>query len=275
MNILITGAKGMLAYALKKELSRHSLIEADLPDYNLTDKQTVQALFINNNIDFVYHLAAYTQVDLCESNKDLAFAVNEKSCEYLAEECAQKNIPLLAISTDYVFGGNGNNPYTESDETTPNSIYGQSKLAGEKAIRRISKRHFIVRTAWLYGPNGKNFAETIFNLAKEKSELKVVADQKGTPTYTIDLAKALVKFLDSSAYGTYHLVNSGNTTWHGFAEKIVPETVKVIPVATEEFPRPAPRPAYSILSTAKFEKEFDYKLPQWDDGVLRYRKDYL
>jgi len=272
--IMITGSKGMLAYALKKELADYQLLEVDLPEYDLTNPDVVKEIFKVNEINFVFNLAAFTNVDLCETEQQTADAVNHLAIEYLAKECALKDIPLVSISTDYVFDGKGTSAYLEDESTNPQSAYGRTKLAGEQVLRDTLSKHFIIRTAWLYGPNGKNFADTIYQAAKKNDSLRVVSDQFGCPTYTIDLAKALRRFIDSNAYGTYHIVNSGQTSWYGFSKQIVPDK-EIIAVSSDEYPRPAKRPGFSVLSTKKFELEFDFKMPQWQDAIRRYKDEYL
>lgn len=271
---MITGAKGMLGYALQKQLADYQLLNVDLPEYDLTDQQVVAGLFEDNQVDFVFHLAAFTNVDLCETEQQQADAVNHLAVSYLAEQTAARRISMLAISTDYVFDGEADSPYREDHPTEPQSVYGKTKLAGEQALRSINPAHFIVRTAWLYGPNGRNFAATIYQAAKNPDPLRVVVDQVGSPTYTIDLAAALPLFLDSTAYGTYHITNSGQTSWHGFASEIVPDK-EIIAVSSEEYPRPAKRPHYSVLDTARFEQNFNHQLPSWQDAIGRYKDEYL
>jgi len=279
-NVVITGSKGMLGYSLKKQLKgKVAIIEVDLPEYDLTDKECVTKIFSKNQVDFVYHLAAYTNVDLCETNQDDAFRVNEIAVTYLAQVTSEKNIPLLVISTDYVFDGKKGETYSELDIPNPLSIYGKSKLAGEQAAS-LNPNYFVVRTAWLYGPNGKNFVKTMLDLSKDRDLLSIVSDQYGTPTYTVDLAKALELFLTSSAYGIYHVVNSGETTWCDFAKEILSEE-KVSPISSDEYLEMmkgkivAPRPSYSVLCTDKFKKEFDHTLSSWQDGLRRYISEYL
>ncbi len=274
MKILVTGYKGMLGSILAEKLKTagHEVIGADLPEYDLTDKKSMAKLFNLNSFDFIYNCAAFTNVDLCETEKEKAYAVNSKLVENLVEQT--KQIPLLHISTDYVFDGKNSKPYQVNDKLNPDSEYGKSKAQGELVLKAGGhQKYFIVRTAWLYGPNGKNFVETIIDLAAKKPELKVVDDQRGAPTYTHDLAEALVDFLNIQDYGVYHYTNSGETTWYNFTLeifKLLGIKTKVIPCTTAEFPRPARRPAYSVLDLSKTEQVLGKKTPTWQDGLKRY-----
>jgi dTDP-4-dehydrorhamnose reductase len=267
----------MLASALISKLSGHEVVKLDLPGCDITDYQQVIDNLKERSIDFVYHIAAYTNVDKAEEDSEQAFLVNEKGTANIAQICAAESISVLYISTDYVFGSgeaNGTHPWQEGDPVAPQGIYARSKLAGEEVIRKTCEKYFIVRTAWLYGPNGKNFVDTMLKLAQEHDKLKVVSDQTGSPTYTEDLAKGLVQFLDIHEYGIYHLTNQGNTTWYDFAKKIFELSkieIEVTPCTTNEFPRPAKRPKYSVLANEKWRKIGKKELPAWEEGL----KDYL
>lgn len=275
MKIAITGAKGMLSKALIPWLKDHELLLIDLPEVDVTNHQTLEKSI--DQADFVFHFAAYTDVDGAESEAKKAFAVNEQGSENVAKICNKLNIPLLYLSTDYVFSGNfPGHPWQEQDKPEPQGVYARSKLAGEEAVKKHCKKYFIVRTAWLFGKNGKNFVDTMLKTAIGKKEFKIVNDQKGTPTYTKHLAKALAKFLDIKEYGVYHLTNSGETTWYDFAKMIFDTTgvqVKLIPCRTQDFPRPAPRPAYSVLADKKWRSIGQKPLPPWEKGLQEYLKE--
>ncbi|MDR1324313.1 MAG: dTDP-4-dehydrorhamnose reductase, partial [Candidatus Margulisbacteria bacterium] len=224
--------------------------------------------------DFIYNCAALTNVDLCESEPAKARAVNALAAGNLAELAAELDIPLLQISTDYVFSGVAQKPYLPDEPTAPLSVYGQTKEEGERLVQK-APRFFIVRTAWLYGHNGKNFVETMLKLAQNNATLKVVNDQRGAPTFVDDLVAALVLFLTCQNYGIYHFTNSGETTWYDFTREffdLLNIAVPVQPCSTAEFPRPAQRPAYSVLDLRKTQETFGLKIPTWQDAIRRYIK---
>lgn len=234
--------------------------------------------------DVIVNCAAYTNVDGCETNGDRAFKGNGEGPGYLAEAALELDATLVHISTDYVFPGDKREPYREDDPTGPVSAYGRSKLAGEQAIAASGlTKYFIVRTSWLYGPGGNNFVETILRLAREREQLRIVADQHGSPTYTADLAQGIFSLLASAkerpTYGLNHFSNTGFCTWYEFAERIVSLArshnlpVKVdslLPIRTEEYPLPAQRPAYSVFSTAKYEEATGQTPPHWHDSLMSY-----
>ena len=215
----------------------------------------------------IIHCAAYTNVDKAEEDKDNAFLINEKGSENLAKVSGENSIPIVAISTDYVFDGTANKPYTPEDKTNPINVYGASKLAGELAIQKYNPMHYITRTSWLYGIHGKNFVETMFSLAEKLPQLKVVNDQIGCPTWTVALSYGILNLIrQEMPYGIYHLCGSGYTSWYEFAKKIfeLSNTDKtVIPCSTEEFPRPASRPKYSVMDNSEM-------LPAWEDSLKNY-----
>ena len=257
MRILIPGANGMLGHALTAVLSKqHKLIGLDLPDLDITDLSAVRSAISTHHPDLLINAAAYTDVDGCESNSDLAFSVNAMGPHNLALVCKELDIPLVHISTDYIFDGKSPVPYKESDKPNPQSIYGESKLQGEQYVRELTDKHCIIRTSWLYGEHGKNFVATMLRLAAERDEFGVVNDQVGSPTYTVDLAKAISELITETAYGAYHITNSGSCTWYEFTREIFRqagiEGVKVKPITTEVLKRPAPRPKYSVLDNSKW-----------------------
>lgn len=273
MKILITGANGMFAYALKNILRpKNKLLLTDIDNMDITKPKNVFDFFNKNKPELVIHAAAYTDVDAAEKNKALVFKVNRDGTRNVAMACKKLDIPLVYISTDYIFGGGRRKPYTENDRPHPLSVYGLSKYTGEKEVRSITKKHFIVRSAWLYGPNGKNFVMTILRLADELNELKIVNDQKGSPTYTFDLAEGIKKLIKTQAFGTYHLVNSGSCTWYQFAKEILrikKIKKKIIPITTQELNRPAKRPAYSVLDSRKAKKA-GLVLKPWQKALSSY-----
>ena len=268
MKILITGSNGMLGHDLEKVLKdKHELILTTSKTLDITDKDKTMEIIKENNPDFVINSAAYTDVDGCETNQDLAYAVNGYGVENLALACRQIDCPLVHVSTDYVFDGTARDPIPEDGEIGPISVYGKSKLMGEQAIEEILDKYFIVRTAWLYGINGKNFPKTMLELAENHPEITVVYDEVGTPTYTPDLAYGISELIETDFYGIYHLTNSGSCSWCEFARyifEIAGRDVNVVPVTASEFSRPAPRPSYSVLMNKKwiengFEPLRDYK----------------
>ena len=268
MKILITGSNGMLGHDLEKVLKdKHELILTTSKTLDITDKDKTMEIIKENNPDIVINSAAYTDVDGCETNQDLAYAVNGYGVENLALACRQIDCPLVHVSTDYVFDGTARDPIPEDGEIGPISVYGKSKLMGEQAIQEILDKYFIVRTAWLYGINGKNFPKTMLELAENHPEITVVYDEVGTPTYTPDLAYGISELIETDFYGIYHLTNSGSCSWCEFARyifEIADRDVNVVPVTASEFSRPAPRPSYSVLMNKKwiengFEPLRDYK----------------
>ncbi|MCX6811253.1 MAG: dTDP-4-dehydrorhamnose reductase [Candidatus Berkelbacteria bacterium] len=273
MKILITGANGMLSLALKKKLRpKNKLILTDIHNMDITKAKKVSDFFNKTNPEIVIHAAAYTDVDGAEANKALALKINRDGTRNVALVCKKLDIPIVYISTDYIFGGGKKKPYTEKNKPNPLSVYGFSKYAGEKEIRRITKKHYITRSAWLYGPGGKNFVMTILRLASELDELKIVNDQRGCPTYTFDLAEVISKLIKNGKYGTYHVVNSGSCTWFQFAKeilKIKKIKKKVIPITSKELNRPAKRPTYSVLSNKKVKKT-GVNLRPWQKALANF-----
>lgn len=263
----------MLAYALKKTLrAKNKLILTDINNMDIT-KSTEVSKFINNaKPEIIIHTAAYTDVDGAETNKSLAFKINRDGTKNVAKAAKILDIPIVYISTDYVFGGGKRKPYTETDRPNPLSIYGQSKYAGEKGIKKNTKKYYIVRSAWLYGPNGKNFITTILRLADELPELKIVNDQRGCPTYTFDLAEGIAKLIKTNKYGIYHLTNSGSATWYQLAKEILKiKKIKkdIIPISSKELKRPARRPGYSVLSNKKIRK-YGIAVRPWPQALKKF-----
>lgn len=273
MKILVTGAKGMLGQDLCPILEDVGafVIETDVDTLDITDKKLTEKVLTDIHPDMVIHCAAYTNVDKAEDDLKNAELINVTGTENLAETCAKLNITLVYISTDYVFDGTKTEPYKPQDRTNPLNNYGMTKYEGEEAVRSLCEKYYIARTSWLYGHHGKNFVETMLNMT-QKDEISVVDDQIGSPTWTVELANGIIKLL-SKPYGTYHICGSGQTSWYGFAKeifeqyaKIQNETVKVKlkPCKTEDFPRPAKRPKYSVMDN-------DGLCRNWQTAL----KDYL
>ena len=273
MKILITGAFGMLGSDLRETLNNHELIVTGSKDLDITDQKKVIEFISEKSPEIVINAAAYTAVDNCETNYNDAYAVNALGPKNLAIACNKINIPLIHISTDYVFDGNKREPLKEEDNLGPKTVYGKTKLEGEKFVQENTKKFFILRTAWLYGIHGKNFVQTMLNLSKKNKELKVVNDQIGSPTYSKDLAIAIGELLNSDKYGIYHLTNKGEVSWYEFAKKIFElSNINIIvkPVTTEEFPRPAPRPHYSVLSNQKWNDAGFTPMRNYVDALKEY-----
>jgi len=274
MKILITGSNGMLGHDLKDVLEdNHELILTTSKTLDITNKDYVLDFIRENKPDVVINAAAYTDVDGCETNQDTAYAVNGDGVKNLALACKEIDCPLVHISTDYVFNGENTRPWVEDDEIGPISVYGKSKLQGEQAILEILDKFYILRTAWLYGMNGKNFPKTMLELAKNHSEITVVYDEVGTPTYTPDLAGAIAELIETDYYGVYHLTNSGNCSWCEFARyifEVADVDVKVIPVTASEFARPAPRPHYSVLENKNWIKNGFKPLRSYKEAITEY-----
>ena len=263
----------MLGSDLQETLKNHELIITGSKDLDITSQEKVLQFITAKKPEIVINAAAYTAVDNCESNFIDAYAVNALGPKNLAIACNKNNIPLIHISTDYVFDGNKKTPLIEEDKLEPKTVYGKTKLEGEKFIQEYTKKYFILRTAWLYGIHGKNFVMTMLNLAKKNNEIKVVHDQIGSPTYSKDLSKAISELLKSDRYGIYHVTNKGEVSWYDFAKKIFELSnieINVKPCTTEEFPRPAPRPHYSVLNNQKWINNGFTPLRNYDEALNEY-----
>jgi len=287
MKILITGSNGMLATQVITDLNRGytelgeipaalkgaQLLLADVDTLDITDKAAVEAFMAENKPDIVINCAAYTNVDGCETNQDTAFMVNAIGSRNLAMGCENIGAKLVHVSTDYVFRGDEPTPRREYDMPWPISAYGKTKYAGEEFVRQYCKKSFIVRTAWLYGYNGKNFVKTMVWLAKEKGGAKVVNDQHGNPTNAADLSHHLLKIAASEEYGTYHCTGNGECTWFEFAAEIARlagyEGV-MSPCTSEEFPTPTKRPAYSSLDNMMLRVTVGDEMRHWKDALKAY-----
>ncbi len=274
MKILITGSNGMLGHDLINALKeRHDLIPTTSKTLDITDKKQTIDYIRDKKPDIVINSAAYTDVDGCEENRELAYSVNGEGVRNLALACRDIDCPLVHISTDYVFDGSATEPIREDGEIGPISVYGKSKLEGEEAIQEILDKYFIIRTAWLYGINGRNFPKTMLELAENHPEITVVYDEVGTPTYTPDLAEGISRLIETDYYGIYHLTNSGSCSWCEFAKyifEIAGRDVKVIPVTASEFARPAPRPSYSVLDNSNWIERGFKPLRSYKDAIKEY-----
>lgn len=275
MKIAVTGAAGMLARALlaRLEAAGHQVRALRREQADVTSLKSLRAAIEPFAPRWVVHLAAFTRVDDCERDPDLAFRVNGLGARNAALAAAACDAAVLAISTDYVFDGKAARPYREYDPVGPMSVYGRSKWAGEEAVREVAPHHVIVRTSWLYGAGGTNFVDSILRKARHSEPLSVVDDQRGSPTWTEDLAGALVALVAAAEYGTYHCTNRGDCTWHELAEHVVARAghdTPVLRISTRELARPAARPAYSVLDGGWCEHVTGHRMPHWKDAVDRY-----
>lgn len=278
--ILLTGAAGQVGFELARSLAAHGkVIALDRAALDLADADAVVASVRQARPQLIVNAAAYTAVDRAESECDAAFAVNARAPGILAEEAKRLDAVLIHYSTDYVFDGSGATPYDEDAPTGPLSVYGASKLEGERAIAQTGARAVVFRTSWVYGARGSNFLLTMLRLAQERDELRIVADQHGTPNWCRSLADATtaavargLPWLGERA-GLYHLASSGSTTWYGFAQAIIGDAPRprIVGIATSDYPTPARRPAYGVLSARKFEATFDHTMPDWRDALAACR----
>lgn len=281
--ILLTGINGQVGHALLPQLSEHEVIGLSRNELDLSNSDAIRNAIREIKPDLIINPAAYTAVDKAESEPDLAYAINAIAPQVMAEETAKLGSALIHFSTDYVYDGQKKAPYIETDVVNPQSVYGKSKLAGERAIQAVGLPHLILRTSWVYGAYGKNFLKTIIYLASEREQLGIVADQIGAPTSSISIAitlKELVAQWDGQKSGIYHFTNTGNTSWHGFACEIVhqykalnhqpvltTDVQAIKPLTTADYPTPASRPANSCLDNAKLKQDFGIALPNWQTGL--------
>lgn len=277
MKVLVTGVKGQLGYDVVNELEKRGMeaVGVDVQEMDITKEESVYQVMDSVLPDAVIHCAAYTAVDAAEENEELCRKVNVDGTSYIAQACKKVDIPLIYISTDYVFDGEGERPWEPEDIRKPLNVYGQTKADGEIAVQEILNKYFIVRIAWVFGINGKNFVKTMLNLGKDRSQLTVVNDQFGSPTYTYDLAKLLVDMIITDKYGIYHATNEGICTWYEFAKeifKVAGLEVQVDPVSAEEFKAKAKRPSNSRMNKDKLETNGFERLPAWQDALERYIK---
>lgn len=288
LRVLAAGASGQLAHSLAASGTDAgadiAITALGRPVLDILDRNTIRNAIEQIKPHILVNAAAYTAVDRAENEADQAFAVNRDGAGNLATEAAQNDIPIIHVSTDYVFDGSQPTPYVETDPPAPPGVYGRSKYEGELAVADANPCHVILRTSWVYSEYGGNFVKTMLRLAQEKPELRVVADQHGNPTHAADLAEGILKIAgaltkgkgNASPWGVYHLTGQGETTWHGFAQHIVncaarlgTPLIPVIPITTADFPTPAKRPANSRLDCSKAQDTFGVTLPHWRDGVER------
>jgi len=284
MKIAVTGREGQVVQSLIEKAAQRpdlEVIALGRPELDLTKPETVHSAIEAIQPDLVVSAAAYTAVDQAEDEQELAFAVNATGAEAVAEAAKTCGVPVIHLSTDYVFAGDADEPYVETDATGPRSVYGSSKLEGERLVAQANPRHIILRTAWVYSPFGKNFVKTMLKLAETRDVLSVVADQQGNPTSALDIADAIIRVADHlaatpefSAYGIYHLAGTGDTNWSGFARALFSEsarlggpTATVSDITTADYPTKAVRPASSRLSTAKFQRVFHWSAPHWQSSL--------
>lgn len=275
MRVLVTGVKGQLGYDVVRELEKRNLeaVGVDIDEMDITNADSVRTVITEAKVDAVIHCAAYTAVDAAEDNVDICRKVNAEGTQNIANVCKELDIKMMYISTDYVFNGEGTTPWQPDDEREPLNVYGQTKYEGELAMHNTLEKYFIVRIAWVFGVNGKNFVKTMLNLAKTHDKLTVVNDQFGSPTYTFDLAVLLVDMIQTEKYGIYHATNEGICTWYEFACEIFKQagvSVEVTPVTSDAFPAKAKRPSNSRMSKDKLEEQGFQRLPSWQDAVKRY-----
>jgi dTDP-4-dehydrorhamnose reductase len=275
MRALVTGAGGMLGQALCAALRQegHDVHAVPHAEADVTDISALRHAAGSPALHYVFHLAALTRVDECEGRPDDAFRVNGLGARNAALVAAERGASVLYVSTDYVFDGRARSPYREYDPTAPLSVYGASKLAGEQAVREVTPRHFIVRTSWLFGPGGPNFVDSVLQRAEAGETLRVVDDQRGSPTFTADLAPALERIAVSELYGTYHVTNRGECTWHELAARVLERRApgaRLEKITSAALGRPAVRPAYSVLSNLFYEASLGPPLPDWQDALERH-----
>lgn len=275
MNILITGCNGQLGneiQKLEKVNPQHTFFNTDVAELDITNQLAIDQFIQENKIDGIINCAAYTAVDKAESNKLLCTALNAEAPAYLAMSIEKRGGWLVQVSTDYVFDGTKHTPYVETDTPCPDSVYGSTKLAGEIAVQKLCKKTMIIRTAWLYSTFGNNFVKTMIRLGKEKSELGVIFDQIGSPTYARDLAVAIMTAVNKGIIpGTYHFSNEGVISWYDFTKAIHRiagiNGCHVKPLHTAEYPTPANRPHYSVLDKTKIKDTYGIEVPYWEESL--------
>ncbi|TDF96219.1 dTDP-4-dehydrorhamnose reductase [Paenibacillus piri] len=278
MRVLVTGAYGQLGRDVVDIFrEKHEVLGFGRNELDITDPNHCQQMIQEYRPDVIIHCAAYTAVDLAESEEDQAYLVNAYGTRNVAVAAEKMGCKICYISTDYVFDGSSANPYKEYDNTNPTSVYGKSKRAGENLIQTLSSKYFIVRTSWVYGQHGNNFVKTMLKISKERDKLSVVNDQIGSPTFTEDLAKFLLELVNSEKYGIYHASNSGSCSWYDFAKAIFEESniaITVQPCTTEDFPRPAPRPKNSVMDHLSIRADGFKDLRPWREALTEFLQKY-
>ena len=279
MRVLVTGSNGQLGSELKELMQAHkefTFVGADLPKVDITNKNSLEAFVVKENIDSIINCAAYTAVDKAEQEATVAFAVNATAVENLVQICEKRDIRLVQISTDYVFDGTKNTPYTEKDSIAPMGVYGNSKRKGEEFVISSAADVIVIRTSWLYAAYGNNFVKTMMHLGNEREQLGVIFDQIGTPTYAHDLAKTCLDILLNTERidckgKVYHYSNEGVASWYDFTKAIMEITgieCTINPIETKDYPTPAKRPHYSVLNKAKIKADFGIEIPYWKDALV-------
>ncbi len=275
--ILVIGAKGMLGRDLVEVLSGHpdrEIVGWDIDEIDIREEQKTIARIVSSRAEIVVNLAAYTDVDGCEQDEEKAFAINAEGMKHVALGAVKCGAKVIYLSTDYVFDGKRGKPYLEDDPPNPINVYGRSKLRGEQYALDLAKDALIVRTQWLYGRHGKNFIAAILRLAREKGTLSIVNDQVGSPTYTVDLSKAIAALIDHEARGIYHVANSDFCSWYALGLEVLNLSgmtrVGVTPISTKESGRSAARPAYSVLNTEKLKRETGWVMRPWIEALEEY-----
>ncbi len=279
MKVLVTGVKGQLGHDVVMELEKrgHRAIGVDVEEMDITDAEMVRQVMEETAPDAVIHCAAYTAVDAAEDNVSLCRRINAEGTANIARACRDLDCKMMYISTDYVFNGRGERPWEPDDEREPLNVYGQTKYEGELSVEMLEK-YFIVRIAWVFGVNGKNFIKTMLNLGKTRDHLTVVDDQIGSPTYTWDLARLLADMIETDRYGRYHATNEGLCSWYEFACEIFRQAgmpVEVEPVSSSQYPAKAVRPSNSRMDKSKLDQMGFRRLPSWQDALGRYLKEIL
>ena len=275
MNILITGCNGQLGnemQLLEKENPQHTYFNTDVQELDITNQAAIEQFVAEHQIDGIVNCAAYTAVDKAEDNEDLCQLLNAEAPAYLARAIGQRGGWMIQVSTDYVFDGTNHTPYTEDENTCPNSVYGRTKLVGEFNVQKFCEQSMIIRTAWLYSTFGNNFVKTMIRLGKEKKELGVIFDQIGTPTYARDLAIAIMTAINKGIVpGIYHFSNEGVISWYDFTKAIHRiagiTSCHVRPLHTTEYPTPAHRPHYSVLDKTKIKQTYGIEVPYWEESL--------
>ncbi|MGN8631068.1 dTDP-4-dehydrorhamnose reductase [Blautia sp. HCP3S3_G3] len=280
MRVLVTGVKGQLGHDVMNELAKRGYegIGVDVEEMDITDASAVEHVMREAHADKVVHCAAWTAVDAAEDQAELCRRVNAQGTENIARMCRELDLPMIYLSTDYVFDGEGTRPWEPDDERHPLNVYGQTKYEGELAVEKYLEKYYIVRIAWVFGVNGKNFIKTMLKLSENHDTLTVVDDQVGSPTYTYDLARLLVDMLETEKYGRYHATNEGLCSWYEFAKEIFRQAgkqVTVLPVSSEEYPAKAKRPHNSRMNKDKLEEMGFERLPSWQDALSRYLKEIM
>lgn len=280
MRALVTGVKGQLGYDVMNELAKRGYegVGVDVEEMDITDAAAVDRVIKESHVDSVVHCAAWTAVDAAEDNVEMCRKVNALGTENIAKVCKELDIPMIYFSTDYVFEGEGTRPWEPDDPVVePLNVYGLTKYEGEKAVEKYLDKYYIVRIAWVFGVNGKNFIKTMLNLGKTHDTITVVNDQVGTPTYTYDLARLVVDMLEKEEYGKYHVTNEGGyISWYDFAKEIFRQAgmnINMVPVSAEQYQAKAKRPSNSRMEKKKLDEHGFKRLPTWQDALSRYLKE--